>query len=183
MLAALKIEKRLSMKRFTTGSRTIARGRSAAIAAVALSFGVSAASAASLTRSMEVNGAPAAVWSAIGAFCAIKDWLPPVGICIEDGKTPPTRTLVTKDGKATFVELQTARSDAKHSYSYVFISSPLPVTRYTSTIEVVAKGPGVSTVTWSSTYTPDAGKEKDAKDALSGIYDAGLNAIKAKLAK
>jgi|EndMetStandDraft_6_1072998.scaffolds.fasta_scaffold76589_1 hypothetical protein len=148
-----------------------------------LTAGASPASADSLTRSVDVNDTPAAVWSMIGPFCAIKNWLPPVGTCTEDDKTPPTRTLVTKDGKATFVELQTARSDAKHSYSYTFVSSPLPVTRYTSTIEVVAKGPGVSTVTWSSTYTPNAGKEKDATDALSGIYEAGLNSIKSKISK
>ena len=86
-------------------------------------------------------------------------------------------------GKATFVELQTARSDAKHTYSYSFVSSPLPVTNYTSTIEVVAKNAGFSTVTWCSTYTPDAGKEKDADEVLRGVYEAGLNAIQTKLAK
>ena len=171
------------MKRLSTGSNTIALGRSVAIAAIALGFGASAASAASLSRSMEINGAPAAVWSAIGAFCAIKDWLPPVGMCIEDGKTPPTRTLVTKDGKAAFVEKQTARNDAEHTYSYSFVSSPLPVTNYSSTIKVTAKGEGTSLITWTGTYTPDAGKEKDANEALNGVYEAGLTSIKAKFAK
>jgi hypothetical protein len=104
-------------------------------------------------------------------------------MCIEDGKTPPTRTLVTKDGKASFVEKQTARSDPEHSYSYTFVSSPLPVTNYTSTIKVTAKGEGVSIVTWTGTYTPDSGKEKEAGDALNGVYESGLAAIKAKLAK
>jgi hypothetical protein len=148
-----------------------------------LSAGVSSASAATLSRSVDVNGTPAAVWSMIGPFCAIKDWLPPIGACSEDGKTPPTRTLLTKDGKATFVELQTARSDAKYTYSYSFTSSPLPVTNYRSTIVVVAKGPGISTVTWSATYTPAPGKDKDARDALNGVYEAGLDAIKSKFAK
>ena len=119
----------------------------------------------------------------IGPFCAIKDWLPPVGTCTEDGKVPPTRTLVTKDGKATFVETQTGRSDTRHFYTYTFQSSPLPVTHYKSTIEVAAKGNGVSTVTWRGTYTPDQGREKDANDALAGIYSAGLDAIKARFAK
>jgi hypothetical protein len=109
--------------------------------------------------------------------------LPPVGICIEDGKTPPTRTLVTKDGKAAFVEKQTARNDAEHSYSYAFVSSPLPVTNYSSTIKVTAKGEGTSVVTWTGTYTPDSGKERDASEALNGVYEAGLSAIKARFAK
>lgn len=140
-------------------------------------------SAASLSRSVEVNGTPDQVWSQIGGFCSIRDWHPAIGSCTEDGKTPPTRTLVTRDGKATFVEFQTAVSQEKHLYGYTFVSSPLPVTNYKSILKVSAKGRGRSQVTWSGDYTPDAGKEKDADAALSGIYEGGLDAIKAKFAK
>jgi len=171
------------MKIDLTGTKFIPFVRAMTLGTVALGYGSFAASAANLSRSIEVGAAPAAVWSAIGAFCAIKDWLPPVGICIEDGKTPSTRTLVTKDGKAAFVEKQTARSDAEHSYSYTFLSSPLPVTNYSSTIKVTAKGEDMSVVTWTGSYTPDSGKEKDASDALNGVYEAGLAGIKARLAK
>lgn len=154
-----------------------------ACALALLSAGALPASAASVSRSVDVEGTPSVVWSMIGPFCAIKDWLPPVGTCTEDGRTPPSRTLVTKDGKATFVELQTARSDAQHFYTYTFRSSPLPVTHYRSTIKVAAKGKGISTVTWRGTYTPDRGKAKIANDALTGIYQAGLDAIKARFTK
>jgi Polyketide cyclase / dehydrase and lipid transport len=171
------------MKNDMTARGITALVRSAALCAVALSFGATPVSAANLTRSIEVNGAPSAVWSVIGSFCAIKDWLPPVGTCIEDGKSPPTRTLVTKDGKASFVETQTARNEKEYSYSYAFLSSPLPVTNYKSTIKVTAKGDGVSVVTWTGTYTPDSGKEKDAIDALSGVYEAGLAGIQARFRK
>lgn len=157
--------------------------RIAALCAVALGAGAMPVSAADLSRSIEVNAAPSTVWPVIGSFCAIKDWLPPVGACIEDGKSPPIRTLVTKDGKASFVELQTARNEKEYSYSYAFVASPLPVTNYKSTIKVAAKGDGVSVVTWTGTYTPDAGKEKDANDALNGIYEAGLAGIQAKFKK
>jgi hypothetical protein len=171
------------MKIDLTGTKFISFVRAVTLGAVVLGYGSFAASAANLSRSIEVGAAPAAVWSAIGAFCAIKDWLPPVGMCIEDGKTPSTRTLVTKDGKAAFVEKQTARSDANHSYSYTFVSSPLPITNYSSTIKVTAKGEGASVVTWTGSYTPDSGKEKDASDALNGVYEAGLAGIKARLTK
>ena len=171
------------MKTSPTGAKSVAFVRSAALGATALCLGSFGAAAANLSRTIEVSAPPAAVWSAIGAFCAIKDWLPPVGMCIEDGKTPSTRTLVTKDGKAAFVEKQTARSDAEHSYSYTFLSSPLPVTNYVSTIKVTAKGEGVSLVTWTGSYTPDSGKEKDASEALNGVYEAGLAGIKARLTK
>ena len=52
----------------------------AALGALAfLSVDVSPAYAATLSRSVDVSGSPSAVWSMIGPFCAIKDWLPPVG--------------------------------------------------------------------------------------------------------
>jgi hypothetical protein len=156
----------------------------AALGALAfLSVDVSPAFAATLSRSVDVSATLSQVWSMIGPFCAIKDWLPPVGTCTENGGSPSERTLVTKDGKATFVETQTARSDAEHSYSYTFKSSPLPVTAYASMIKVVPKSDGVSTVVWSSTYVPDRGKEQAAREALTGIYEAGLATIKAKFAK
>ena len=155
----------------------------AAVAAVVAGIGYGPANAATLSRTVQVQGSPSSVWALIGPYCAIKDWLPPVGICIEDGKTPPTRTLVTKDGKAAFVETQTARNDREYTYSYMFVSSPLPVTNYSSTIKVTAKGEGSSVITWTGTYTPDTGKEKDASEALNGVYEAGLSTIKAMFAK
>ncbi len=141
------------------------------------------ASAAELTRSADVAAAPSIVWSAIGPFCAIKDWHPAVGTCTEDGKVPPTRTLVTKDGKVTFVEMQVARNDAERTYSYNFVSSPFPVTQYVGTISVAAKGSGMSTITWHGVYTPLPGEETEANTAFASIYEPGLAALKAKFAK
>jgi Polyketide cyclase / dehydrase and lipid transport len=141
---------------------------------------ISPASSAELTRSTDVAATPSAVWSTIGPFCAIKDWHPVVGTCSEDGRVPPTRTLVTKDGKVTFVETQVARNDAERTYSYNFVSSPFPVTKYIGTIKVSAKGPGRSTITWHGTYVPLPGKEKDADAAFAGVYEAGLAALKSR---
>lgn len=140
-------------------------------------------SAASLTRSVDVDGTPDRVWSMIGPFCAIKDWHPAIGTCTEAGASPHTRTLVTRDGKAVFVEAETARDDSAHLYAYAFTSSPLPVTQYSATLKVTEKSKDVSTVTWSGSYMPDSGKERDASEALRGIYESGLAAIKTKLMK
>ena len=148
-----------------------------------LSNGASSASAAQLTRSVDVAATPSAVWSTIGGFCAIKDWHPAIATCSEDGRLPPTRTLVTKDGTMTFEEMQVARNDAEHTYSYNFVSSPFPVTQYIGTIKVSAKGSGMSTITWQGTYTPLGGKEKDANDAFAGVYEAGLASLKSKFAR
>ena len=161
-------------------SMSLRRGHAAVVAALLMAATALPASAASLSRSVEVKGSAATVWAAIGPFCAIKTWHPAIGACSLDGKSPPTRTLTTKDGKARFVELQTTRSDAGHSYSYTFTSSPVPVTRYSSTLQVTAKGPDHAVITWSGDYTPDAGKEKDALGALTGIYESGLAALKTR---
>ncbi|NOJ42091.1 SRPBCC family protein [Bradyrhizobium australiense] len=151
--------------------------------AVLLGAAITPVVAATITRSADVKASASTVWSLIGPFCAIKNWLPPVGECIEDGKAPPTRVLVTKDRKAAFVEMQTSRNENEHSYSYSFLSSPLPVSNYKATIKVTAKNDGSSTITWIGSYTPDEGNEKTASDALIGVYEAGLAEIKARLAK
>ena len=158
----------------------------AIVSGCALTFliaGASPASSASLSRSVDVNGNPAKVWAMIGAFCAIKDWHPAIGSCTESNTGPRTRTLVTRDGQAKFLEAQTAFSDVDRFYSYTFLSSPLPVTNYSSTFSVTPKTGGTSTVTWSSTYTPDTGKENDANNALIGIYETGLSEIKTKFVR
>ena len=138
---------------------------------------------ASLTRSINVHGSPATVWAAIGPFCSIADWHPAISNCSEDGKLPPTRTLKTRAGDATFVELQISRNETKHSYSYTFTSAPIPVTNYSSQLSVVANGHRGSTVKWSGVYLPNPGMDQAAANALSGIYESGLRSIKARLAK
>ncbi|MCL6683883.1 SRPBCC family protein [Sphingomonas alba] len=171
------------MRNFSNAWTAAPTFRAAIAAAIILVGGTAPASAAVISRSADVHAPASAVWSLIGPFCAIKDWLPPVGQCIEDGKAPPTRILVTKDGKAAFVETEAARNEAEHTYSYRFLSSPLPVSNYKSTIKVTAKGDGTSTITWSGSYIPERGKEQAASDALGGVYEAGLGEIKARFAK
>ena len=152
------------------------------IAACGLTGPALSATPASLSRSVEVKGDPASVWAAIGPFCAIADWHPAIATCATDGKAPPTRTLMTREGNARFVELQTARDDARRTYSYTFASSPVPVTHYRSTLSVKASGPNGSLVTWRGTYSPNAGQADAAASTLSGIYESGLAAIQHRLA-
>jgi hypothetical protein len=159
-----------------------ARGLTAAALCALTAAAATAAPApsATLSRSVDVAGAPDAVWAKIGRFCAIADWHPAIASCAMDGKTPPTRTLATRD-HATFVELETARNDRQRFYSYTFLSSPLPVSRYASTLKVTRKGPDLSTVTWSGGYVVSPEQAEAAHAALTGIYESGLSAIKASL--
>jgi Polyketide cyclase / dehydrase and lipid transport len=45
---------------------------------------------------------------------------------------------------------------------------------------VEPKGEGMATITWSSTFTPAVGKEANAEEAVAGIYQSGLDSVKAK---
>jgi hypothetical protein len=143
------------------------------LASVALAAGVHTASAASVEKEINVKGSPDQVWKMIGPFCSIKDWHPAIGKCTESNGV---RTLVTKDGKATFVEKQTKNDPSGMEYTYEIEKSPLPITDYKSTLQVSKKGDG-SKIKWSSTYTPDKGKEEAANQAISGIYQGGLDNI------
>jgi hypothetical protein len=144
------------------------------LSATILAAGALSAQAASIDKSIDVKATPDKVWAMIGPFCSIKDWHPAIGQCTESGGV---RTLTTKDGKAQFVEKQTASDMKTMSYTYAIQKSPLPIKDYVSTLKVVPKGSDMSTIEWSSTYTPDAGKEAAAETAIGGIYQAGLDNI------
>ena len=133
------------------------------------------AAAASLDKSIDIAAPATDMWALIGPFCSIKDWHPAIGQCTEQSGV---RTLKTKDGKATFVEKETARDDKAMTYTYEIETSPLPVTKYSSTLKVTPKGNNRSTVEWLSTYTPAEGKDLDAATAIGGIYQAGLDNMK-----
>ncbi len=147
---------------------------SLALAGLILAGATLTASAASIDKSIDVKAPADKVWAMIGPFCSIKDWHPAIGQCTEESGV---RTLTTKDGKAQFVEKQTASDPKTMMYSYEIEKSPLPISDYKSTLKVTPKGDGMSTVEWSSTYTPASGKEQDAETALTGIYQGGLDNI------
>ena len=151
------------------------------MSACALAGPVIAEPKAKLSRSVTVQATPAAVWAAIGPFCAIGEWHPAIASCNLDGKATPTRTLVTRDG-AKFVELQLGYNNAARRYSYTFTTSPVPVTGYASTFSVTPSGKHASVVTWSGAYTPNAGQATAANAALAGIYESGLAAIQKQFA-
>ena len=144
------------------------------LAGFVLAAGTLTASAASVEKEINVKAPADKVWAMIGPFCSIDKWHPVIGKCTEDKSV---RTLTTKDGKATFVEKQTKNDPSGMEYTYEIEKSPLPITDYKSTLKVTKKSDGVSKVTWSSTYTPDKGKDAAADEAISGIYQAGLDNI------
>ena len=57
------------------------------------------------------------------------------------------RSLTVKDGP-TFTEELLSFDEAKHTYKYRIIESPLPLRDYVSSITLTESGKGTTVVTW-----------------------------------
>jgi len=130
--------------------------------------------------SKETAAAPELAWSTIGGFCGIASWHPAVAACEESTKDGATyRTLTLADG-AKLVEKLVERDDAARSYIYTIEEGPLPVAGYRSTIKVVPSENG-STLDWSGTFDAKGVSDSEAVEIITGIYQAGLDALADKL--
>lgn len=155
--------------------------RSVFTAVFALSAIATAGHAAEVTREMTVDASPQEVWAFVGPFCAIKDWYPGIDSCAEEKIDGATHRRLM-GGDTEFLEKRLASDEAGKSYSYAIIEGPLPVKDYTATFAVEDEG-DQSLVIWTSTFEPDGVSEAEAVDAITGVYDTGLEAIKEHFAQ
>ena len=131
---------------------------------------------------VSVAAPPDRAWSEIRDFQAIRDWHPAIGSCeiVRDGDDT-IRVLTTRDGGGVLREKRLEHDDAKRRYTYSILESPLPVSSYRSTIEVrPAAGSGSrSLIVWQGRFdSPDA---ETAAKIVGGIYEAGLEGLRARL--
>jgi hypothetical protein len=116
------------------------------------------------------------VWQLIGGFNSLPDWLPfiPQSELSEGGRV---RSLQTADG-AVVVERLEAFDNAGKTYSYSILQAPFPATDYLATIRVEAQGLG-SRVTWSGRFAPVGVSDEEVVALFTGIYQGGLEALRA----
>jgi hypothetical protein len=116
------------------------------------------------------------VWQLIGGFNSLPDWLPfiPKSELSEGGRV---RSLQTADG-AVVVERLEAFDNAGKIYSYSILQAPFPATDYLATIRVEAQGQGAR-VTWSGRFTPVGVSDEEVVALFTGIYQGGLEALRA----
>ncbi|WP_339499578.1 SRPBCC family protein [Pseudomonas silesiensis] len=116
------------------------------------------------------------VWQLIGGFNSLPDWLPfiPQSELSEGGRV---RSLQTSDG-AVVVERLQAFDDAAKTYSYSILQAPFPATDYLATIRVEAQGQGAR-VTWSGRFAPVGVSDEEVVALFTGIYQGGLEALRA----
>lgn len=143
-------------------------------------------------QSVEINASPDKVWGMIENFGDLT-WVPPVktSTATQGNTVGSVRTLDL--GGPKLVEQLVSYTPAKHSYAYKITDDAankktLPVSNYMSTITVSPSTGTTSKVTWSGTFeradtsaSPATGMDDAAaKNAVSGVYKAGLGGLKKK---
>ena len=131
---------------------------------------------ASASAFIDIPASADQVWQLIGGFNSLPDWLPfiPQSELSEGGRV---RTLQTADGAVVIERLQTFDNGAK-SYSYSIAQAPFPATDYLATIKVEAQGEGAR-VTWSGRFEPLGVSNEEVEALFTGIYQGGLEALRA----
>ncbi|MFE7213733.1 SRPBCC family protein [Streptomyces sp. NPDC001698] len=132
---------------------------------------------ASTSVSRVVPASPQKVWSLVGGFDSLPDWLPYIleSTALEGGRV---RRLKNPDGEVIVERLVDFNETERH-YSYAIVEAPFPVTGYVSTIRVHAV-PGhedLAEVQWSGRFAPDGVSDDEVVDLFTGIYRDGLDAL------
>ena len=152
-------------------------------AAAAALLSIHAAGAVEVSQTVTITAPPAKVVGIIGRFDAIAAWLPGVESSPADkgNDIGSVRVITLKaPGSPTVTERLTATMPMGYSYAITQVDPKvLPVTAYTSTISVAPSGTG-SVVTWQGSFQPAGGAtDAAAGTAVTGLYRAGLDNIKA----
>lgn len=144
-------------------------------------------------ESIEINAPPAKVWAVIGNFRDMS-WLAPVSKTEGEkgNEIGATRRLTLTPGATVDEELYKYDAE-KMTYSYRITAVDvkiLPVTNYSSTLTVSpgADGKG-ATLEWAGAFyrgdplndPPPELNDEAAVKAVSGLYRAGLEALKKKI--
>ncbi|WP_058972806.1 SRPBCC family protein [Type-D symbiont of Plautia stali] len=124
------------------------------------------------------------IWAVIKRFNSLSEWHPAIDASfIEDGKSELEVGCirnVTLVGGATGREKLVSRDDGKFQLVYSFVSPPLPVDGYISTIQLLPTHlQGHTQVIWSSSFKCEPDSVEDMKNILENdVYIAGISALK-----
>jgi carbon monoxide dehydrogenase subunit G len=136
---------------------------------------------------VSIDAPAAAVWAKIKNFNALKDWHPAVAESPADqgNAVGSVRSLRLKGGGELSETLE-SHSDEQMKYSYrAKDGGALPVSNYTSTIQVTADG-AKAVVEWRGAFyrayqnndPPPDKNDEAAVAAITGVYQSGLGNLK-----
>ncbi|KEZ76736.1 SRPBCC family protein [Salinisphaera hydrothermalis] len=134
-----------------------------------------------------IHASPDAVWAVLRDFNGMPEWHPAIAdSTIEDGRAADAvgcvRSFHLADG-AHLREQLTELSDANRRMRYIILDSPMPVTGYDASIEVLPiTEDGGSLVVWTAEFEVPATEAEAMVETVSdGVFRAGLAAIAARL--
>lgn len=140
-----------------------------------------------IKETIEINAPADVVWAKVGNFNDMS-WHPAIAktelTSGNNNEVGATRTLTLPDG-GTVKEVLTSYDKDSKTMKYDITESVLPVREYSATI-LVQSADGKTTVTWRSMFkrkdpaNPGAPGQDDkaAKEAITGIFKAGLENLK-----
>ncbi|MFJ2387159.1 SRPBCC family protein [Pseudomonas koreensis] len=131
---------------------------------------------ATASATIDIPASADQVWQLIGGFNTLPDWLSFISKS-ELSEGGRVRTLQTADGAVVIERLQTF-DNAGQTYSYSIEQAPFPATDYLATIKVEAHGQGAR-VTWSGRFNAKGVSDEDVVALFNGIYQGGLEALRA----
>ncbi|WP_434597278.1 SRPBCC family protein [Pseudomonas sp. R4-83] len=131
---------------------------------------------ATASATIDIPASADQVWQLIGGFNTLPDWLPLITeSTLTDGGR--VRSLKTADGGVVIERLQNF-DNAAMTYSYSIEQAPFPATDYLATLKVEAQGQGAR-VTWSGRFTAVGVSDEEVVALFNGIYQGGLDALRA----
>lgn len=145
-----------------------------------------------VTESVQIKAPADKVWDAVKDFDGLNKWHP--GFSADElvsggnGKVGAVRKITVKDGPS-FTEKLTAYDAAHHSYRYIIVESPLPITDYASSISVRPGTGGMTKVVWKGSFKrknpsdnpPEAESDAGVTKLIKGVYRGGLDNLKKTL--
>lgn len=120
-------------------------------------------------------------WQQIGPFCNLGTWHPAVESCtLRRNEGAQERVLALKGGGAIEERLLSS-SASSHRIRYSILTSPLPVKDYAASLSAEPAGRGARVV-WTAHYTSNSASDEETRKVISGIFTAGFDGLKQKLA-
>ena len=118
------------------------------------------------------------LWKQFGGWCAIKDWHPAVASCEESTEDGAKVRVLTLEGGGTIKEK--LLDEKPNFYRYEILESPLPVKNYQAQFALTPDDDDEDEINfaWSATFDANGKTNKEAHDAIDGIFKAGLDKIK-----
>jgi carbon monoxide dehydrogenase subunit G len=124
------------------------------------------------------KASPDTVWSYLGDFGGIGNWMPGIEKSEVAGDGIGATRKLYFNPTTFVVEALKARDETGRSLSYSIEEGPMPIENYLATISVVEDG-DETRVDWSATFDAPEGVDPEAiKPALSGAYAGALTALK-----